>query len=470
MARAKTAKKPQASLKPPAGTIHRSIHFLQTALDELGAAVPLADVEHLAVMINQAMTTEARSFHTPEHVFDLVDPGNPHMTLAALFHDLVYYNVDHGFIPQIKEAVESSIETVNGNLRLRPGSPGADRQLDLCLAVFGFQHGQDLSPFGGMNELLSALVMNRKLAGAVREEDLLLSTACIEMTIPFRRTEPGSPTPAERLEERLRTAARELGLLLPRGRIQESVTWAVTFANRDVANFSEKDVTKFLDNTWKLLPESNPSLRMQHVYSIGSYRVALQKMEGFLRSLDPDTIFATYRGAPPEEELRRMRQRGQRNVATAREYLGVKLLTAALLEALADISGGDAPVSLFMGDIEAVQRGSRLEDYLPAYETPPGVRLDRTLQDLLAFGRASASSFDLQNSPLSLFIYRHLGADGFRDFLGAARRMFDGALAARDFLDALPKEMVAAVAGSCARMAFTRSAELLAYAGSRRAG
>ncbi|HVO39582.1 MAG TPA: hypothetical protein VMV03_11200, partial [Spirochaetia bacterium] len=79
-------------------------------------------------------------------------------------------------------------------------------------------------------------------------------------------------------------------------------------------------------------------------------------------------------------------------------------------------------------------------------------------------------SFDLQNSPLSLFIYRHLGADGFRDFLGAARRMFDGALAARDFLDALPKEMVAAVAGSCARMAFTRSAELLAYAGSRRAG
>ncbi len=462
-----SVRKPKPALLPPAGTIHKSIQLLQTALDELGAVMALSEVEHIAILINEAMTAEARSFHTPEHVFNLVDPGNPYMTLAALFHDLVYYQVDHGFIPQIRGALEPSIEPWDGGLRLRPGVQESDRQLHLCMAVFDVKAGQKLAPFGGMNEFLSALVMARKLGAVVKEQDLILSTACIEMTIPFRPRDPNGVTPAERLDKRLKAANRDLGLGLDEQRIEQAVRWAATFANRDVANFGERDVTRFLDNTWKLLPETNPSLRTLGVYSIRSYREALQKMEGFLRSLDPATIFAQYGGAPPDAEYHRMRQRGERNVSTAREYLGIKLLTAAILEALAEISGGDAPVSLFMGDIEAKQRGSRLEDYLPEDKPPVSLHLDKTLHDLLAYGRASASSFDLQNSPLSLFIYQHLGADGFRDLLGAARVMFQGG-PPHAFLDALPSGMISVIAEGCARMAFTRAKDLRAYAASRR--
>jgi hypothetical protein len=463
-----SARKPGAGVRPPAGTIHRSIHLLLTALNELGAEMPLPGVEKVAIMINQAMTAEARSFHTPEHVFDLVDPGNPYMTLAALFHDLVYYQVDHGFIPQIAEALESTIEPWDKGLRVRPGVGHGDRQLALCMAVFDVRQGQILAPFGGMNEFLSALVMGRKLGAVVKEEDLILSIACIEATIPFRPHDADGATPAERLGQRLQAASGNLGLELDRQKIEQAVRWAVTFANRDVANFAERDVTRFLDNTWKLLPETNPSLRTQGVYSIRSYRTALQKMEGFLQSLDPATIFAQYRGAPPEGEYKEMMRRGEHNVSTAREYLGIKLLTAAILEALAEISGGDAPVSLFMGDIGARQKGSRLADYLPEEKPSAGLRLDKTLHDLLAFGRASASSFDLQNSPLSLFIYLHLGADGFRDLLGAARKMFDGGLAPAAFLDSLPARMIREIAESCARMAFTRAEALRQYAESRR--
>jgi hypothetical protein len=130
-------------------------------------------------------------------------------------------------------------------------------------------------------------------------------------------------------------------------------------------------------------------------------------------------------------------------------------------------SGGDAPVALFMGDLDARQKGSRLADYLPEYRPPDGLVLDTTLHDLLAKGRASASRFDLQNSPLSLFIYLHLGTDGFRKLLDAARRVFDGALAPRTFLDALPAGMTAAIAEACSRMAFTRGEKLMAYAASR---
>jgi len=430
--------------------------------------MPLTEVERIAIIINEAMTAEARSFHTPEHVFDLVDPGNPYMTLAALFHDLVYYQVDLGVIPRIKEAIGSTIEPWDGGLRLKPGSEENDRELLLCMEIFDLKSGQKLAPFGGMNEFLSALVMARKLGSVVKEQDLIRATVCIEATIPFRPKDARGRTAAEGLAQRLQESNSKLRLGLDGEKMEQAVRWAVTFANRDVANFAEHDVTKFLDNTWKLLPETNPSLRTQGVYSIKSYRVALQKMEGFLCSLDPATIFAQYAGAPPDKEYRQMRQRGERNVSTAREYLGIKLLTAAILEALAEISGGDAPVSLFMGDIGASQKGSRLEDYLPVDKPPPGAHPDKTLHDLLAFGRASASSFDLQNSPLSLFIYMHLGAEGFHKVRGTAKQMFDGKITPGAFLDALPGGMIAKIAESCSHMAFTRARDLNAYATSRR--
>ena len=47
--------------KTPAGTIHRTIALLNEALEELGADMPLPEEERVGVMINQAMTAEARA-------------------------------------------------------------------------------------------------------------------------------------------------------------------------------------------------------------------------------------------------------------------------------------------------------------------------------------------------------------------------------------------------------------------------
>jgi hypothetical protein len=462
---------------PPAGTIHRSITLLRSALDELGAPMPLPEVERVAIMINEAMSAEARSFHTPAHVFNLVDPGNPHTTLAALFHDLVYYQVDHGLNPRIAESVESSIEHRDGALWLRPIVENGDLQLSLALTVFGLSPGQRLDPYGGMNEFLSALVMLRRLGSAVKGGDLALTAGCIEQTIPFRGPDARGRSPAERLEERLAKANRELHLGLSEEELREGARWSVGFANRDVANFAEVDIGRFLDNTWKLLPESNPALRTQGVYSIRSYRAALQGMEGFLRGLDPRTIFARHRGTPSAAEHARMQKRAERNVSVARDYLGVKLLAAAVLEALAELSGGDAPVSYFMGEIEVKAKGSRLEDYLPrrrpAAKSGAASRshqLDPLLHDLLAKGRASASLFDLQNSPLALFIAESVGAASVAALLAEARQMFAGKTSPRAFLQGFPGGVAAAIAEGCARMAFARRDQLLAYATGRGQG
>ena len=176
--------------------------------------MPLSEVERLGILINEAMSAPARSFHTPQHVIDLADPESPHTTLAALFHDLVYYQVDHGLHPQISSALAPSIGSRDRRMWLRPGAETDDRALVLTMGVFGFSAGQQLELSAGMNEFLSALVMNRSLAAVVGEADLIFSTACIEATIPFRKNDAEGRTAAEVLERRLARTAREMGVEL----------------------------------------------------------------------------------------------------------------------------------------------------------------------------------------------------------------------------------------------------------------
>ncbi|MBT3275422.1 MAG: hypothetical protein HN368_19865, partial [Spirochaetales bacterium] len=444
------------------GTVHRTIRLLQEALEELKAPVPLATLEFIGVMVNRAMSAQERSLHTPEHIFGLVEPGDPHINLAALFHDIVYYQVDQGFTPKIEEIVSPYIRINDSVISIVDKVKPDDRAFWGCASVFGYVPGQVLSPFNGLNEFLSALVMDCLLEGAVQDRDLLETTACIEATIPFRGFDENGLSPADSLEHRIELTNTNFSLGLTKENIQHIVKSAVMFANKDVANFSEVDVGKFLDNTWKLLPESNPSLRVAGMYSIGNYRTALQKMEGFLRTLNPDAIYAKYLDSPPIDEYHRIVDLAQRNLVIAREYLGVKLLAAAVLEALANVSGGDAPISLFMGDLKADGQAGRLADLLPKPKSKAEKNgaVDQILYDLLAFGRASSSSFDLNNSPLALHIYLEFGTRGFHKHLETARKMADGNLSPADFLNSLPRKFVSDLAHASGEMVFTRKEAL----------
>jgi len=440
------------------GTVHKTIRLLEHALRLLGADVPESEIESIGVMVNRAMSAQERSFHTPEHIFDLTDDDEPHMTLAALFHDLVYYQVDQGFGPQIGELLDPYVRISDSEVALKPTVRDADRAFHGCAAVFGFSPGQVMSPFAGLNEFLSALVMCLLLEGAVRDEDLMIATACIEATIPFRKPNDEGQKPPDILSDRLQTVNNAFSLGLSDEKIHDAVRAAVRFANRDVQNFAEEDVGRFLDNTWKLLPETNPDLRVRGVYSITSYRTALQKMEGFLGFLDPDTIFQQYRGEPDEETYGEAFRLAERNIRTARRYLGIKLLTAAILEALAEISGGDAPVAFFMGDIAPEGDREQLSDYLgtPAEPDASIGSEEEAVDRLLAIGRTSESDFDLQNSPLALYVFRSLGSARCAGHLASAKEMFSGARSPIDFLDGLPESLVSAVSRAAAQMAFTR--------------
>lgn len=446
------------------GTIQKTIKLFKETLEGLHANIELLRMEGLAIMVHKAMTAQARYFHTPEHIFSLSDASSPIQALAALYHDIVYYQVDEGFIPEIQRLIAPYVREDDGQLFLTAHIDPTDAAFARTLEVFDFAPGQRLASLNGQNEFLSALTLNKSLEGIVNARDLLKATACIEATIPFRGINAQGEGPAEVLEHRLAAINARHNYSMSAEEITQTVELAVALSNRDVASFSEEDTALFLNGTWLLLPEANPSLRLKGIYTIRSYRQALQKMAGFLNFLDPDVIFNRYHDTPPLETFTEMVKLAHQNVHTAREYLSIKLLTAVILEALAELSGGDAPMALFMGDIDTADKDyARMEDFLPLPSLSCLEDDNSPIFRLLAYGRGSASSFDMSKSPMSLFIYHHLGMENSQRLLGLAESLFQGRLAPEGFLDQLPTAVIVPIVTACAVMATTRSAELRRY-------
>jgi hypothetical protein len=445
------------------GSSQMVITILIDTFNKLGIHIPMFELENLAVTIHKAMTVQGRVYHTLEHVFSFWDPEQPIQSLAALFHDIVYYHVDQGIASDVRLVLDAFIDEADGQVQL--AMPVAeDRLYALTLAVFRFQAGQELTPADGLNEFLSALFMNKKLEGIVSELCLFKMTVCIEATIPFRdRTSEGVDY-FDSLEKHLTCINQEFGFGLSLEEVQEMVRLAVRFANRDMINFSEPDPARFLEQTWKLLPETNIALRAREIYSIRDYRLALEKMAGFMAWVKPGSIFHRYQGCPPENEFEQMIGAAVENISTARVYLQVKLVAMAILEALAEVTGGDAPLALFMGDLpEGGVNYKRLEDILPKVTVfLPGVQSAAILH-LLADGRKGESGFDTNEARLSLFVYQSIHQEEIAHLEGLAQRMFTGDLSAEEFLCVVPMQVVSAIAKAGSAMVLTRREQLLRY-------
>ena len=451
------------------GIILDLIEVIEQAFRNLQLKIPESVVENLAITVHQAMSVEGRHYHTPEHVLSLASSENPVQSLAALFHDIVYYQVDRGFSPEVVEILRPYIG-LNASTEPELPMPGQAHLDDFCyqvtLEVFDLAPGQRLFSTLGFNEFLSALVMAKKLSPLVSRKTLLQVMAYIEATIPFRGKDEQGYTPFDRLEQRSRKVSQVYHIPLSEAEVVETVRGAVIFANKDVENFSEKDSALFLVNTWKLLPETNLSLRSGGIYSIRDYRLALQHTDRFFSQMIPEQVFHCYHGVPADEEYWEKVRCTRHNVAIARQYLGIKLLAVGILEALAESTGGDAPLSLFMGEVrQDGEAGRGLGDTLPRIPAHPAVDPGSIVYNLLENGRASPAEFtDLRNSPLSIFIYNSLGPEGVAVGLEQVRRMFDGSLGAEQFLQLLDRQLLAAIAAGCAIMVPTRSEKLMVFA------
>jgi hypothetical protein len=448
------------------GTVQKLINIFNQSFNELGVPISLEKLEALAVTIHRAMTVQARQFHTLEHVFTFVDLNDPIRTLAALYHDIVYYGVDMGFLPQIWELIAPYVRQEGGDFFVSETIPADDRLVALILDVFDLAPGQKLSSVAALNEFLSALVMVRQLGGLVAERDLLRMILCIEATIPFRSFTADGKSHFHVLENRLTEISRRFGLQLSAREVVETIKTAVVFANKDIENFAESDPARFLSNTWKLLPETNVGLRLPEVYSIQTYRQALMRMETFFSNLNPDTVFNQYEGLPPDEVFQQMVRYARANIKIAHEYLQIKMLGTTIIEALALATGGDAPLSLFLGDLPREGASiKRLEYFLPELEPAAWVDQHSVIYTLLETGRYGDVGFDMKNSPLSLFVYRSVHPDRIAEYFRHAREFYAGTLSPHDFLMKLDPHVLQPIARASSVMVFTRRQALLRYAG-----
>jgi hypothetical protein len=433
--------------------VHRIVETYSRAVEALGLGVPPLFVERWAVAVHQALSSRAREFHTHQHVLDLVEGADAIETLAALYHDIVYVQVDLGVPTHYAELLGPLLEREESaphGWRVLPHA-GVDPTAADVLALFGRKPGEVLTPFTQLNELASAFVAAKELEGVLTRHQLLAVVACIEATIPFREEEGGAL--AKRLE----------ALGVPGDDARVMVRRAVRLSNNDVGNFADPDPGRFLDNTWKLLPETNPSLHTPNTYSLRDYRVALMKMEAFLSKLPPERVFHAWGGEPSAEEHARRIAAARRNIDTAVRYMRAKLYATALIEAIALESGGDAPLPYFLGGTQDQHAGppqKRLEQFLPP-EEPGASDVASELRQLLQGGRATPSSFDVAPSPVADYLYGSLGEARLMRGFDEAQPMWRGEQSPRVFLQKQPRAVVRSVARACAELAPTRASAII---------
>ncbi len=431
--------------------VHRIIECYSRAVEALGLGVPPLFVERWAVAVHQALSSRAREFHTHQHVLELVRDADAIETIAALYHDIVYVQVDLDVPTHYAELLRPLVarDTTEHGWRLLPHC-GTDPTAKDVLAVFGFNPGQVLTPFNGLNELASGLVAAKELEGVLAREQILAVVACIEASIPFRDGE------AVALRDRLGALgvkAEDIGVMVRR---------ATRLSNNDVGNFADPDPARFLDNTWKLLPETNPSLHTPTTYSIRDYRVALMKMEGFLSKLPAERVFHTWGGEPSLEEHGRRIAAAAHNIQLAVRYMRCKLYSSSVIEALASESGGDGPLPYFIGGNEETPgaKMKRIEQFMPTPTTDREDLLDPVLRQLLQGGRATSSSFDITPSPLADYLYVVMGEARLMKGVQEARTMWDATISPRMFLTLQPREPMMVIAKAAGEMAPTRKSAL----------
>ncbi|BAZ14214.1 hypothetical protein NIES4071_60540 [Calothrix sp. NIES-4071] len=426
---------------------------LTWATESLKLDIPQSELEHITDLIVQPMTGPWRFFHTPKHIFEVGGSKDPIEILAALFHDLVYVQVDWSINFNVGYYLSPFAKEINGRLAIRSQSDlPVDKTFGIVASVFGFVPGQVLNPYTGQNEFLSALVAAKVLEPFVLAPLLMQIVACIEATIPFRPTSEQGLTASEQLLERLNLTNEKFHLLLTDTELYETIKRGVRVANRDVCSFAHPSAARFLANTWNLLPETNHNLSVSGAYTVADYRIAIQKMEGFMASLKPEVVFRSFQEEPRRHTYNIFEYYAKRNIEIAQLYLKSKLVTIALIEAISFVIGLDIPLVIMMGEMPL--RGftfMRLEHFLPEVANPyePKTHIEQEVWNILKYGRAKSNYNDLQHSPIAIFIVKLIGFDGIKNQCDLAKQFFVGNISNEEFINsfqnALPEKLIRAL-------------------------
>lgn len=419
-----------------------------------------AELEDWAILIYESMSAPSRTFHGVSHCYDISQGADPIQKVSAFFHDVIYYSIDGGLSPAQEKVLHGLVSENPDDKAITLCEGTFDEPTRLVIDIFGFKPGQTLNPFSGLNEFLSAAMAVRCLKDTLSLTHLAKIAACIEATIPFRAPDEDGKTCSDHLFERLKEANKTYKMGMSHQDLVESVQRAADLANRDVANFAVCDRAAFLSNTWNLLPESNISLRHTQSFRISDFTFALKKMSGFFTFLKAENIYTSYENKPTAKELADMTERARANIEVSNIYMHCKLLSISVLYAMAELTGGDAPIALFLGDLPTSKTISpAIEDYITLLPPAEGIKLDMRVFKLLRDGRDGESQFDIKNSPLAAYLYALMGDKDMEEALKLTVYPMTPDDATK-LLDAIPPQAVVKIARSCAKICLTRAKKL----------
>lgn len=437
----------------------RCFEKLCWCFDHLTIAYQEHQLQAIAELIVQTMTGPWRYFHNPDHIFHVGGTEDPIQVLAALFHDIVYVQVDQSININLSYYVSPYIHEVKEKLFIREDNSGnsSDRTYELVKVIFGFEGNQELSPYAGQNEFLSAIVAAKVLEPMVDLALIAEIVTCIEITIPFR-----DRSIFDNLRQRLTLASEKFDFKFTPGVITQILQRAVAIANRDVDGFADVPGI-FLGNTWSLMPETNHRLDNANIYTVRDYRIAMEKMTGFLRFLKPESIFHQFAGVPSDERYISLQEKAKYNLILGRRYMGIKLFTIAVIEAIALRLGAEVPIATMMGQMPRPgEKLPRLDDFFPplqnAYE--PETTMEENILSLLELGREAASDYDLKNSPLATYMLKYLGFAAIDDHLKIAEQFFQNKISGEQFLQQCPSELVEIIS-DCVSQLFVETKKVL---------
>ncbi|NEQ40431.1 MAG: hypothetical protein F6K40_31055 [Okeania sp. SIO3I5] len=418
---------------------------LNWATKQLQVEVEPEKLAEIAELIVQTMTGPWRYFHTPNHIFEVGGSEDAIEVLAALFHDLVYVQVDHSVNFNLSYYIAPYIQERNGKLKIREKNElPNDWTFEMVASIFGFVAGQVLLPFGGQNEFMSAIVAAKVMELFLRPQHLFKITACIEATIPFKPNFEDGLTVTEHLYQKLKETNTKLNFNISNAELYETVKKSVRLSNRDVSGFGSPS-SIFLDNTWNLLPETNHNLTNGNSYTVCEYRIALEKTEGFINYLNPNFIFRKFDGEPNDKSYKIWIEQAKKNIEVAKIYLGSKIFTMAFIEALSMRMGMNIPLSTMVGELPS--KGcipAHLEDFLPEIYNPYKSQnhLECEALTLLAEGRNNNVAYDMRNSPLTTFMVRYLGFDEIKKQRKRTNDFCQKKISAEEFIDGCNQNLV----------------------------
>lgn len=413
------------------------IDLLEKAMNDISTGASEEFIESTTVLIHEAMSGHHRRYHTIEHIFNVLDPKrDAELVLAALFHDIVYWEVDEGFIEPIKRILDEYITIELDQIFVRRRGPKNNMIFPLVNQLFGLNFGQILTPQKGMNEYLTALVFAHLFMEQLPVQKLLGVLACIEASIPFRGKNEEGKGPFEVLEERLTKISEVRMFDLSPEVIFGMVEKATRFANLDVGGFAVENIDDFIEQGWRLFPEYNRPLLQNPVYSAKSYREAMGKMSRMFSTFQIDNVFHQYRQAISDSSFKKISRQAHQNASLAQRYFQIRHLSMGFIEALCMASGGDLPLNMILANCSSKDAPPQFESVnrLEKRALKKARDVDEKVLSVLRLEDNGLAGLEKRPFTLAHHFYFCLGEKKINDLIKQAERYFSGQISAEDFL------------------------------------